>query len=694
MNRWIWAGAAAAALTLGANAATTITSWETVACSGMNGISEWVLPHYSNEVIYDGGVSGSTLTNVVRWTADKTYILKGPIFVGSGCVLVIEPGTVVRGYPWTDPNVAKPGTLCVTKGGLLLARGTAQKPIVFTDMWDNNVPGMTPGTVAHNGGAAAPGYDAYAAPWLGADGVRDYSIWQPAFGYWGGVILIGKCPVANGTTPEGAVAAVTTAYAEGLPNSAATQFGNGPLDDDDSSGVLTYLSIRYNGYPISGTSEVNGLSLYAVGRGTEIHHIELMNPIDDAVEWFGGTVNTKYLAAWAFGDDGFDSDEGYRGKAQFLLGVQGAVHDIVNDEGAGSYVSVVGSAWGDKGMEIDGSTGNDRSQPLGLSQWYNLTLIGKGPTDGLTLVGSPAANEASDQVDANSAILCRDNAGPQIRNSIMMDFRGAGVVVEARNDRVLNGYAFDCQTRATTAFNVWPANGNAAFPNEGLYTTQRDGLQLEVRNCLFHNIAGTVMPRDFAEIALRAGYENAGSKDFDPHVSMKPSAGTLAVDFLDAAYGNAVVAASPIAGLSRLLDPNSDLTAKNVYAITNLNPCAANAAVASAPLPPHDGFYSPADYIGAFSPTHNWLAGWTLIAKLGLTDTSMNTNATVGVAAIGLHPSIQFATDAGARYRVDGTTNLVTGAWQTLGHVTGTGASAWFSDDSGAKVQFMRVTRE
>ena len=54
-----------------------------------------------------------------------------------------------------------------------------------------------------------------------------------------------------------------------------------------------------------------------VGTGTVIEYVEVYNNKDDGFEWFGGTVNTKYLVSAFNGGDAFDYDEGFRGKGQF-----------------------------------------------------------------------------------------------------------------------------------------------------------------------------------------------------------------------------------------------------------------------------------------------------------------------------------------------------------------------------------------
>jgi hypothetical protein len=77
------------------------------------------------------------------------------------------------------------------------------------------------------------------------------------------------------------------------------------------------------------TNELNGLSLGGIGRAPDIHHVEIMNNVDDGVEIWGGTVSTKYMSVWNVGDDSFDVDQGHRGEHRFILIVQGYSLDVV-----------------------------------------------------------------------------------------------------------------------------------------------------------------------------------------------------------------------------------------------------------------------------------------------------------------------------------------------------------------------------
>jgi hypothetical protein len=198
--------------------------------------------------------------------ASEKYILRGQVYVTTGATLTIEPGTVILG----DKTSA--GTLVIEQGARIDARGTATQPIVFT--------------------SAQPA------------GSRGY-------GDWGGVVIFGSAPAnrAAAFNPEGGVR-VTGTYGGDNPN--------------DNSGTLQYVRIEFAGIPLTTqtNSEINGLTLYGVGAGTTIDHIQVSYCGDDSFEWFGGTVNSKYLVAYRGFDDDFDTDHGYSGKVQFAVSLR------------------------------------------------------------------------------------------------------------------------------------------------------------------------------------------------------------------------------------------------------------------------------------------------------------------------------------------------------------------------------------
>ena len=209
------------------------------------------------------------------FTADKTWILDGLVYVNSGQTLIIEEGTVIKGMPGQGEQAS---ALIVARGAKIEAKGTAAKPIIFTALADDL-----------NG-----------------------SVQKTDRGLWGGVIILGAAKI--NTVPN-------RKNIEGIPTT-ENRGEYGGDDDHDNSGVFQYVSIRHGGSNIGADNEINGLSLGAVGDGTTIDHIEVFANNDDGFEFFGGTVNTSFMIAAYCKDDAFDWDQGFRGKGQFWLAVQ------------------------------------------------------------------------------------------------------------------------------------------------------------------------------------------------------------------------------------------------------------------------------------------------------------------------------------------------------------------------------------
>lgn len=747
LGRWRMMACMAAGMALAAQGR-IVTSVVVQATTGMNDLyipgRQWTIPHYDDEVISIGtlGTDGiARITSDQIWTSNRTYVLNQPTFVCSNATLRIQPGTVIRGMPWRN-STTPPGALIVAPGSKLWARGTPENPIIWTDMWDNNVPGMTPGDVTspvnYNSGATAAQMTDFPT---GGTGGRNYSRWEPTLGYWGGVILMGRCPIADYVTTNwcGVNNSGGPSQIEGLLSiPGLTEFGNGYIDDDDSSGCFVYNQIRYNGYPIQGSSEINGLTLYGVGRGTEIHHYEIFNTLDDGTEYFGGSVNTKYVAEWNVGDDMFDSDDGYRGKNQFLFAMQGALNDNANLNGA-SYLPVVGSCCSDKGMEMDssGNQGSDhyRCLPQARSAWWNMTIVGKGPTAGLTLVDTWAvANNNSsmtrkddDQPHANTALLWRDGAGAQIYNSIFCNFRGGALVMtpdDGPRARDSYGFAYDSLSMCKTPWTNFPVNNNPATPNWQIYQSQTPGYVGEVADCVFQ-CSETAFPQTWYDMHREAGHETSGSKN-ESHVKMweRYSSGNLLadgmagvtataidVDMGGAYYRNTVLTYNPgsmapqnepVVSIQRNPNVVDAAAAHNVFNVTNIDPRPVEVALGSTRYPPSNGFYTPVNYRGAFAPdVKPWVCGWTLMDKLHLINTNAfmpenpdasvsNAFTTVAVTA----PSFKYTTSAGGQYHIQETTNTVSGPWTTVGYITGDGTEKWFVDQGATKTKFFRVVRD
>lgn len=290
--------------------------------------------------------------------ADSLYVLQGFVKVDNAAVLTIQPGTRIVG----DTLAANRGSsLWILRGSRLMAEGTAAAPIVFTS-------------------------------WR-APGAR-----RP--GDWGGIVIIGNAPINRTANPI---------FTEG-PVGASENYAGGTVFNDNS-GSLRYVRIEFAGYDVSNGSgqELNGLSMYAVGRGTKLEYVQVMSGLDDSFEWWGGAADGRYLVSYEAGDDHFDWTEGFRGRNQFLIGYQTTT--LQPAAGTGTLSS---DPRGFEGDGCDSATAGCTfaNQPFSSPVFANFTLIGPG-------AGVFAQN------DGNGAVVRRGSAGTFV-NGVIGRWPGVG----------------------------------------------------------------------------------------------------------------------------------------------------------------------------------------------------------------------------------------------------------------------------
>lgn len=221
-------------------------------------------------------------------TSDKRWFMESRVTVGNGnqemsvdegilasgesvasATLSIQPGTEIVGQTGSFAN------LIITRGSKIMAEGTADAPIIFSSDDD--------------------GYD--------------------GTGEWGGLILHGYAPHNECLMADmGAVACNVDSEGE-------SGFGGG-YSPEDNSGVLRYVVVTEGGFEFATGNEINGISLIGVGSGTELEYIQVNSNADDGIEYYGGTVNTRYIVLTGNLDDSVDWDEGFQGNIQYALIVQ------------------------------------------------------------------------------------------------------------------------------------------------------------------------------------------------------------------------------------------------------------------------------------------------------------------------------------------------------------------------------------
>lgn len=235
--------------------------------------------------------------------AGKTYTLSGGIHVKSGATLKIPAGVTIMAKH--DDVV---DYILVEQGAKIDAQGTASNPIIMTSE-------------------------------------------KKEAGAWGGIHICGRAH----TNAEG--------------GKGSSEIGGAPYggnDEADNSGTLRYIRIEYSGYAFDEEHEANGFTFYGVGNGTTVEYCQAYKGSDDGFEFFGGSVNVKYVVSTSCSDDSFDWTEGWNGKGQFMVAYQEAASTLGYDC--------------DCLLECDNNGKSFAATPVAHPVLANLTLIGNGGT--------------------------------------------------------------------------------------------------------------------------------------------------------------------------------------------------------------------------------------------------------------------------------------------------------------------------
>ncbi len=521
-------------------------------------------------------VVASDIAVSTTWGPPNIYELNGEIHVLDGATLTILPGTVIASdtavtFPTVNPNGV--ASLSADRGAMLIANGTQTLPIVFTSKADGNTP----------------------AGGLSTNLTGSYR--QTAGSEWGGLTLHGEGYICENQVVANTAAPSSSNYSsmEGLLRPGLRDYGGGPVvtafasgftsdgeGDNDDSGSLSYVSIRYNGYVAGSSVELNGLGLGGVGRNTELHHIESINSIDDGFEIWGGTCNLSYIVVWSCGDDSFDVDQGWRGKAQHGLIVQGY----------NAGVSSQGSGIGDNSFEMDGAE---------LCHWQPVTTA---VISNFTVVGAPDGNNpVSGANGGDHATAWRDNARVQFHNCLFMDTGDNVINNDLTDGENGNAVGYGCNgtlswantwlTGFATTSTVNPFGGAPELTPAQAYTAQTSGNLIEFRDVLFYN---NVRPNAYAEANARG--------------VLSPFSGNNA--------NNLVASTLPIASITRAATATT-LGAIVMKPVLTLDPrpvttdarLSTEWAVAGSGL---DG----SRYRGGFGEGNLWTTGWSGMAKYGV----------------------------------------------------------------------------
>ncbi|MDP0492188.1 MAG: hypothetical protein Q7Q71_14155, partial [Verrucomicrobiota bacterium JB023] len=315
----------------------------------------------SELVSFDSSLGVYVLNGSQTLDSTKNYILTDRLFVTDGNVLTIPAGTKIynttNDFGTADKADDEFGSIVITRGSQIVAEGTAAAPIEFTTIRELE---------------AERGMD------MDSDSVAGLMPTKADRGLWGGLVILGNARTYNYSAPG---VLIGENVIEGFAPSVSPDADNdgradiieyGGTNDEESSGILTYVSIRHGGYEFETDNEINGLTLGGVGSGTTLEYIEVMSNSDDGIEFFGGTANLKYALVSFVKDDGFDLDEGYTGNIQFACVIQTPTDTDSDDN------SIQDS---DHGGEWDGNVGGDTNDFQTAPTIANITFIGDNEGD-------------------------------------------------------------------------------------------------------------------------------------------------------------------------------------------------------------------------------------------------------------------------------------------------------------------------
>lgn len=476
-----------------------------------NQSSDWVLMELYVTAKPVKEIPAGSLLGEHFWSNDTIYRLNGFVRVGSDeqqadgsfvqqeGILHIQPGTLIVG------DKESKGTLIVQRGSKIFADGTAEQPIVMT--------------------SEAP-------------------VGQRLPGDWGGLVVCGR--VINN---QGADIQLEGGYG-------GWHGGNAALDDvSESSGVIRYVRIEYAGIPINPNEEVNSLTMGSVGKGTVIEYVQCSYGLDDAFEWFGGSVDCKYLVAYRCLDDDLDVDYGYSGNVQFAL--------VIRDPNLADQS-------GSNGFEVDNNGQGTDQQPFTSGNFANVTVIGPKKT-----------RETPINTNYQHGAQLRRNSMLRIYNSFITGFPYGIYIDDQRGSTSSHALNDDLRLRNVILAGVegWGGNGYGTAYDAGVEGII-DGLPFEYEN---HPNA----PRG---LSLKQDDINP---DFD-----------VVAWFNTPAYNNM--------RLPKWQDAGIDPTIFDLIENPGVLPLGSSMLLNAARWDnvPDAGNFEQVDFIGAFG-THDWTEGWT-----------------------------------------------------------------------------------
>ncbi len=316
-----------------------------------------VVPLGAQEIVE---VTDDVLVGNYTMTADKIYLLDGVVIVEAGDTLTIEAGTLIAGKALsTQTNL--PAALVIAAGATILAEGERNNPIVLTSERAALEPGSNPEEVTS---------------------------------WWGGLYILGRAPLADGD--------IALLEFPG-PANLDPRLRYGGADPEDSSGKLSFLSVRY----VKGS----GMNFLGVGRkdffGREYSYLEVYRSTRNGFYFEGSSAFLDHLVAYGNDRSAFYCDNGTQVSGQSWLGVR-------PPRPGNTYEASMFFASG-----LDGLDGRPATRPT----VYNMTLVDRSfPTPSI-------------QGNTNGQLISfRLNAGGNLKQCLFVNGYTPTIVMDSLED--------------------------------------------------------------------------------------------------------------------------------------------------------------------------------------------------------------------------------------------------------------------
>jgi len=200
--------------------------------------------------ILSGNISKNT-----RLLKRNTYLLLGDVYVTNNAILTIEPGTTIIG------DFETKGSLTISSGSKIIAKGTQTDPIVFTSSRSNKKQGD-----------------------------------------WGGLFVLGNAPLN--------IFGGLSSLNYGLRPSSTESIAYGGENVESNSGVLKYVRIEFAGKRTRDYGYFNGLTLAGVGNKTIIENVMVTYCAGNSFNILGGSVILEKLVSYRSSKNDYEFNHG------------------------------------------------------------------------------------------------------------------------------------------------------------------------------------------------------------------------------------------------------------------------------------------------------------------------------------------------------------------------------------------------